>query len=278
MPQQLKLRPAQVKGFRTQIWAFYRVCGRHDLPWRATKDPYKILVSEVMLQQTQVVRVQEKFPQFLLAFPTIEALGKASLAEVLSVWVGMGYNRRALALKRCAEKVVLVYAGKIPKERAKLEALPGIGPYTAGAIRAFAFDEPEVFIETNIRRAFIHQFFGGQKGIGDKEILPLVEQTLDRTQSREWYSALMDYGAQLPKLARKNSNTQSKHYAKQSTFKGSLRELRGKIVRVLERKKRGSTLGALRLMCDDDARTKKALDGLIKDGLVRYEKRTYQLA
>jgi A/G-specific adenine glycosylase len=169
---------------------------------------------------------------------------------------------------------------KAPKSVAALieafEALPGIGPYTAGAIRAFAFDEPEVFIETNIRRVFIHQFFGDQEGIGDKEILPLVEATLDRRQPREWYWALMDYGAQLPKLVQKNPNTQSKHYTKQSAFKGSLREMRGKIIRVLS--EGSGTLVAIRRMCADDERTKETLGALIKDGLVHYEKRIYQLA
>jgi A/G-specific adenine glycosylase len=276
MQKQLKLRPWEIKAFQAQIWAFYSACGRHDLPWRVTKDSYKILVSEVMLQQTQVARVEEKFPKFLWAFPKVEALARAPLKEVLAVWAGMGYNRRALALKRCAEKIVTEHGGKVPHGRAELEALPGIGPYTAGAIRAFAFDEPEVFIETNIRRVFIHQFFGDQEGIGDKEILPLVEATLDRRQPREWYWALMDYGAQLPKLVQKNPNTQSKHYTKQSAFKGSLREMRGKIIRVLS--EGSGTLVAIRRMCADDERTKETLGALIKDGLVHYEKRIYQLA
>ncbi|MEK7538354.1 MAG: A/G-specific adenine glycosylase [Patescibacteria group bacterium] len=276
MPKERKLRREEIEAFRAQIWAFYSACGRHDLPWRVTKDPYKILVSEVMLQQTQVARVEEKFPKFLWKFPTVGELAKAPLKEVLAVWAGMGYNRRALALKRCAEKIVAEHRGKVPRGRDELEALPGIGPYTAGAIRAFAFDEPEVFIETNIRRVFIHQFFGNQEGIGDKEILPLVEATLDRGQPREWYWALMDYGAELPKVVRKNPNVQSRHYVKQSTFKGSLREVRGKIVRVLS--EGSGTLVAIRRACEGDARTKEALDALTKDGLVYYEKRKYQLA
>lgn len=271
-----KPRKAKIEAFRAQIWAFYGACGRQDLPWRVTKEPYKILVSEVMLQQTQVARVEEKFSQFLWAFPTVEDLAKAPLKEVLAVWQGMGYNRRALALKRSSEKIVAEHGGRVPRGRAELEALPGIGSYTAGAIRAFAFDEPEVFIETNIRRVFIHQFFHDKQGIGDSEIVPLVEATLDRTQPREWYWALMDYGAELPKVARKNPNTQSKHYAKQSTFKGSLRELRGKVVRVLG--EGSKTLVALRAACNNDSRTKEALGALIKDGLVHHEKTKYQLA
>lgn len=276
MSKERKVQQGEIEAFRAQIWAFYSACGRHDLPWRVTKDPYKILVSEVMLQQTQVARVEEKFPQFLWAFPTVEALARAPLKEVLAVWQGMGYNRRALALKRSAEKIIAEYGGKVPHGRAELESLPGIGAYTSGAIRAFAFDEPEVFIETNIRRVFIHQFFGDKQGIWDKEILSVVEATLDRDKPREWYWALMDYGAGLPKVVRKNPNAQSKHYVKQTTFKGSLREVRGKIVRALGGSPK--TLTPLHRLCDNDPRTKEALDALIKDGLVHYEKRKYQLA
>ena len=229
-----------------------------------------------MLQQTQVARVLEKYPEFLKAFPNVETLDDASLAEVLRVWQGMGYNHRALALKRMAEKVVTGHKGKIPRDRHALEALSGVGPYTAGAVRAFAFNEPEIFIETNIRRIFIHHFFGNKRGVGDKEILPLIEQTLDIKNPREWYYALMDYGAHLLKVARKNPNTQSKHYTKQSTFKGSLRELRGKIIRELS--KEPKTLIVLKHACSNDPRIKETLEALIKDKLIKYEKRKYQLA
>jgi A/G-specific adenine glycosylase len=162
MAKQPKLSPTQIKAFQAQIWAFYGVSGRKNLPWRATKNPYNIVVSEIMLQQTQVSRVLEKYPEFLGAFPTVESLAKAPLSDVLRVWQGMGYNRRGLALKRMAEKVVTDFKGKIPRERHELESLPGIGVYTAGAVRAFAFNEPEVFIETNIRRIYIHHFFSNR--------------------------------------------------------------------------------------------------------------------
>lgn len=276
MAKSPKLRMTQVKAFQAQILAFYGHSGRHNLPWRETKDTYKIVVSEVMLQQTQVTRVLEKYSEFLRAFPTIQALAKAPLAHTLSVWQGMGYNRRALALKRLAEEVVIKHKGKIPQDRAELEALPGIGPYTAGAVRAFAFNEPEVFIETNIRRIFIHHFFKDRVGVNDKEILPLIKQTLDIQDPRAWYYALMDYGAHLPKITKINSNKQSKHYVKQSTFKGSLRELRGKIIRALNDTPK--TLPALKKICCNDSRTKEALDALTRDKLIEYEKRKYQLA
>lgn len=276
MAKQPKLSPAQVKAFQAQIWAFYGHSGRQNLPWRQTKNPYKIMVSEVMLQQTQVSRVLEKYPQFLRVFPTVDILAKANLSEVLRVWQGMGYNRRGLALKRMAEKVMTNFKGKVPRKRHDLESLPGVGPYTAGAVRAFAFNEPEIFIETNIRRIYIHHFFNNKKGISDNEIMPLVEATLDSENPREWYGALMDYGSHLPKIAKKNSNTQSKHYMRQSMFKGSLRELRGKIIRTLG--KESQTLVSLKRSCDNDNRIKEALDSLIKDGLINYEKRKYQLA
>lgn len=229
-----------------------------------------------MLQQTQVSRVLEKYPEFLSAFPTIKKLAEASLSDVLRTWQGMGYNRRGLALKRLAERVIAEFRGRIPRERHDLESLPGVGPYTAGAVRAFAYNEPEIFIETNIRRIFIHHFFNGKEGISDKEILPLVEVTLDTRDPREWYWALMDYGSYLPKIAKRNSNTQSKHYTKQSKFKGSLRELRGKILRAINNEPK--TLVALNRSCDNNTRVKEALDSLIKDGLIKYAKRKYQLA
>ncbi|MBI3634407.1 MAG: A/G-specific adenine glycosylase [Candidatus Yonathbacteria bacterium] len=282
--------------FQKKIWVFYKKEGRHNLPWRKTKDSYKILISEVMLQQTQVGRVLEEYPQFLKVFPNIEALADASFADILKTWQGMGYNRRALALHRLAKEIVEKYGGKVPHTRAELETLPGIGPYTAGAILAFAFNKPEIFIETNIRRVFIHHFFprpalskipkGGARGyqpggstsklVRDREILSLVEQTLDTKNPREWYWALIDYGAQLPKIEKINPNKRSKHYTKQSSFKGSLRELRGKIIRTLS--KQPATFLALKSVSDNDPRTKEALDALIKDKLIKYEKRKYQIA
>lgn len=271
-----KLRLSQIRTFQAQIWAFYRHSGRQNLPWRKTKNPYKILVSEIMLQQTRVSRVLEKYPEFLRIFPDVETLARASLSEVLIVWQGMGYNRRALALKRMAEKIVAEHKGKIPRERNELEELPGVGPYTAGAVCAFAFNEPEIFIETNIRRIYIHHFFPNKMVVSDMEIFPIVKRTLDTNNPREWYWALMDYGSQLPKVIKKNPNVQSKHHTNQSVFRGSLRELRGKIIRTLSKKSEG--LVAIKRLCDNDKRTVEALRKLIKDKLVKYEKRKYQLA
>jgi A/G-specific adenine glycosylase len=190
-----------------------------------------------MLQQTQVSRVQTFYEKFIKRFSDFAALADARKSDVLRMWQGLGYNRRALALRELAEIVVKKYHGKLPRERAALEALPGIGPYTAGAVRAFSWNEPEIFIETNIRRVFIHFFFPRAKKVADKKIIPLIKKTLDPRNPREWYFALMDYGAMLGGTEKANPNRRSAHYAKQAKFSGSDRELRGKILRlVLARK------------------------------------------
>lgn len=260
-----KLAPEQIKSFRAQIWAFYRHSSR-KLPWRNTKKPYRILVSEIMLQQTQVSRVLEKYPVFLKKFPTIKKLSSVSLAEVLRIWQGMGYNRRARYLHEAAQTITQKHHGHIPKTEKELRALPGVGHYTANAILAFTNNEPTIFIETNIRRVFIHHFFSKRKNVSDAKILLLVKQTIDKTNPREWYYALMDYGSHLPKVTKINSNTQSKHYVKQSKFKGSLRELRGKIIQSLS--KENQTFRMLKQVCNNDARTNIAIETLLKDKLI----------
>jgi len=168
------------------------------MPWRETSDPYRILVSEIMLQQTQVQRVETKYKEFIAAFPAFPSLARAPLREVLRVWQGMGYNRRAIALRKIAQRVVAEYDGGLPDSVATLRTFPGIGAATAGAIVAFAFNKPTVFLETNSRRVFLHVFFAGRQRVKDSDILPLVETTLDREKPRQWYYALMDYGAKRP--------------------------------------------------------------------------------
>lgn len=259
--------------FKRKIWSYYRRFGR-CFPWRKTRDPYRILVSEIMLQQTQVARVKKKYPEFLRAFPTVRFLARAPLSKVLRAWQGMGYNRRAPFLKRSAETIVKKFGGKVPSGQAELEALPGIGHATASAIRAFAFNAPAVFIETNIRRVFIHFFFANKKKINDKEILLLVEKTLDRARPREWYSALMDYGAMLGEKG-ENPNRKSAHYVRQSVFRGSRRELRGKIMRILLEKKFFSAEAIFKALQDE--RTEGTLRALVREGLVRKRKSSFSL-
>jgi A/G-specific adenine glycosylase len=185
-----------------------------------------------MLQQTQTQRVVDKYEAFISHFPDLLSLNQASLHEVLAQWQGLGYNRRAIALKRCAEAVIQEYGGRLPSSVAELIKLPGIGKATASSIRAFAFNKPAVFIETNIRAVFIHFFFKESEKVSDSDILPLVEQMLDASNPREWYSALMDYGVML-KQAFQNPARKSLHHKKQSRFEGSNRQLRGRILKVL---------------------------------------------
>ena len=163
-----------INKFQKIVYDYYRIHGR-DLPWRKTRNPYRILVSEIMLQQTQVERVIEKYKQFLAAFPNFSALADAPVRTVLTVWQGLGYNRRALALRSLAKTVMAEYTGRLPSDPETLITLPGIGKYTAGAVAAFAFNKPVVFMDTNVRRVFIHDFFHGKEYIRDDDIYPLVE-------------------------------------------------------------------------------------------------------
>lgn len=226
-----RLTQATVRKFQEMIYRYYRTHGRR-LPWRMTHNPYHILVSEIMLQQTQVQRVMGKYEPFIHAFPDFSSLALASLLRVLQEWQGLGYNRRAIALKQIAQRVTEEFHGKLPSSVETLRTFPGIGQATAASISAFAFHKPTVFIETNIRRVFIHSFFQDRTNIMDTEILPLVEQTLDTSHPREWYYALMDYGVML-KQRQTNPNRRSAHYQRQSPFQGSNRQVRGMILKAL---------------------------------------------
>lgn len=220
-----------MEQFKKTIWNYYKEHKR-SFVWRHEPDPYKILISEVMLQQTQTYRVVPKYEQFVAKFPTIESLADATLLEVLKVWQGLGYNRRAKFLHLLAQKVVNDHQGTVPFCRDTLQTLPGIGWATAGSICAFAFNQPTVFIETNIRTVYIH-FFGQQRTeIKDKELLPIIAATVDQENPREWYYALMDYGVML-KSTQPNPSRKSAHHTKQSRFEGSDRQIRGMILKLL---------------------------------------------
>ncbi len=217
--------------FRQIIYNYYKENGR-SFPWRDTKDPWRILVSEIMLQQTQTERVIPKYEAFIRRFPSPEELAEASVAELLPLWSGLGYNRRALALKRAAGQIVTLYSGKLPADAEKLDALDGVGPYTARAVMAFAFGSASAFIETNIRSVFIYHFFPQSALVSDKEIEPLVEASLDRADPRNWYYALMDYGVALKRRIG-NPARRSSSYSKQSSFADSHRRIRGAVLRAL---------------------------------------------
>ena len=184
-----------------------------------------------MLQQTQAPRVIPKYKDFLKQFPTVADLSKAKTKDVLKAWQGLGYNRRALMLSRAASAVVTDHKNAFPKTYEALLALPGVGPYTASAIMVFAYNKPQVMIETNIRAVFIHFFFQEAKKVSDKELIPLIEKYADTKNPKQWYNALMDYGAML-KRTRVNPSRASADHVKQSTFKGSNRQVRGAIVRL----------------------------------------------
>ena len=236
-----------------------------DMPWREDTRPYYILVSELMLQQTQVARVIPKFEAFIERFPDVSSLAKATLADVLRLWQGLGYNRRAKFLHEAAKMITNDFNGDFPATYAEIMTLPGVGKNTAGAIMAYAFNQPAVFIETNIRTVYIHHFFNNHVDVDDKEIIALVTKTLDHDNPRAFYWALMDYGAWLKASGVRNIST-SKHYKKQSALKGSVREVRGQIIRELAIN--DIRLEDLQHQIKADARFESALVGLLTDGLV----------
>ncbi len=273
-----------VSEFKKTLWSHYRKDGRHFLPWRRTRDPYRILVSEVMLQQTQVDRVLPKYKSFLKKFPTFKALADASLQSVLVEWKGLGYNRRALGLKRAAEAMIKEHGGKLPRDYASLLKLPGIGPYTAHAVRTFAWDEPDTFIETNIRGVYIHHFckdtrIRGNKDtkIADEDLVPLIEKTLDRNNPREWYYALMDYGTYLKKTIG-NASRKSASYSKQSKFKGSHRELRALVLHMITQKKKISVKNIATAIHRKETDVVSVVAELKKDGFVKQNKSSVHIA
>jgi len=249
--------------FRELVWSEARALYR-GMPWRDEPSFYHVLVSEVMLQQTQVSRALIKFVEFMEAFPTIEDLAATSLANVLRVWNGLGYNRRAKFLWQAAQQVV---ADGQPKTAKDLERLSGVGKNTAGAIMNYVYEVPTPFVETNIRTVYIHHFFADSFEVTDKELLTFVDSTMDAEHPRQWFWALMDYGSYL-KSSHGALLNQSRHYKKQSPLKGSVREVRGQIIRELM--KRSMSESELREAVNADERFESALAGLINDQLVQH--------
>jgi len=220
-----------------------------------------------MLQQTQVPRVLPKYEEFLEAFPDLESLAAAPLESVLRHWQGLGYNRRALALKRTAELVVAEHGGRLPRDVTALRSLPGIGPATAAALTAFAFGEAHAFLETNIRAAFLHHFFPAGDDVPDSDLLPLVEATLDREDPRTWYYALMDYGSML-KRTTVNPSRRSRHHVRQSAFEGSRRQLRARALRVVLDHPGTHAEEVARVIAGDSAEVTTVLDELEREGFI----------
>lgn len=265
---------SNVSAFRRAVWAHYRAHGRHDLPWRASHDPYHVLVSEIMLQQTQVERVIPYYEQWMRAFPRVETLAHAPLSSVLRLWQGLGYNRRAKMLHEAAK--ALASLPEFPQSSEALEKLPGIGPYTAGAVMAFAFNKDVTLIETNIRTVVIHHFFPHKKGaprtVADKEVLAILRKAFPRGRAREWYAALMDYGASL-KRSGVRVNARVKGYTKQKAFAGSLREARGAMLKELARRTQDENTLLNLLGTKRKAQMRSALTALTREGMVKMGER-----
>lgn len=274
--QERNLTSEEVRKFQKMLYCYYRKHGR-NLPWRLTSDPYHILVSEIMLQQTQVQRVMGKYEQFTRKFPDFPSLARSPMRMIFKEWQGLGYNRRAIALKRIAQIVTKEFRGKLPASVETLMTFPGIGRATASSIAAFAFHEPAVFIETNIRRVFIHSFFHDKDNIKDTEILPLVEKTLDTSNPREWYYALMDYGVMI-KNEYENPNRRSAHYQKQSPFQGSDRQVRGMLIKILTRQSCVSEREMMEKLQISSDKLKNNLAQLLKEGFIKRRLEKYTIA
>jgi A/G-specific adenine glycosylase len=269
------VQQSEQNEFLETLWDFYAQHGR-ELPWRRpepddTFDPYKVMVSELMLQQTQVARVIPKYSEFLGRFPTTLALAQAELGDVLRVWQGLGYNRRAKFLYQAAKSVRDL--SHFPDTLEELVRLPGVGANTAGAILAYAYNQPALFIETNVRTVYIHHFFADKADIPDRSIRALLEQTLDHENPRQFYWALMDYGSHL-KATVGNLNKASRHYTRQPMFNGSRRQLRGAVIRMLGGGDK--TTAELHLVISDE-RLESVLYDLVSEGLVRQSGRRYTL-
>lgn len=255
------------------MWDYFKTHER-SMPWRENPTPYNVMVSEIMLQQTQVPRVMPKFLAFTARFPDVQTLAAAPLADVLAEWSGLGYNRRAKFLHEAAKAVVRDYDSVIPSTAEDLVSLPGIGPNTAGAILAYAFEQPVVFIETNIRTVIIHHFFADTDGtVTDAQIRDIMQQALSHEHPRQWYWALMDYGTHLKATA--GGQLKRVHgYKKQSAFQGSRRQVRGAVLReLLAGGKNTAQLAA----AITDQRLNDVLLSLQKEGLIASTKGIWHL-
>jgi A/G-specific adenine glycosylase len=250
--------------FQELVWE--KACELYrDMPWRQDTRPYYVLVSEIMLQQTQVDRVIPKFEAFIAAFPDVYALAAAPLSAVLQLWSGLGYNRRAKFLHEAAKKIVAEFNGEFPATQVELVSLPGVGVNTAGALLAYSFNQPVIFIETNVRTVYFHHYFHDDTSVTDAQLREIVSETVDTEHPREWYWGIMDYGSYLKRQG-VGRNDKSHHYRKQSALKGSVREVRGAILKVLA--KNPHSVKSIKNETFQDERFELALQGLLRDGLV----------
>lgn len=253
------------KEFIQTVYKYYESHGRNDLPWRIDRTPFNAFLSEVMLQQTQVNRVIEKFLLFKENFANFDDLANAPQSDVVRLWQGLGYNRRALYLHKSAKMIVSEFNGELPISPSDLQKLPGIGPATAASISVYAHNQPHPYIETNIRAVFIHHFFSDNELVSDDDIFPIVARTIDHNDPYSWYSALMDYGTMI-KSKYKNPSRKSKKHTVQAKFKGSLRQIRGNVIKLVSECEGISRTELIKNIKDD--RCEAVIDMLIQENFI----------
>lgn len=273
MPETLT---SKISAFKRKLRSFYKA-HRRSFPWRETCRAYEILVSEIMLQQTQTERVRGFYDRFLKVFPTTKKLAAAPTPLLLAHWKGLGYNRRAFSLRAAAQMIEEKHAGNVPESLEELLELPGIGKYTAQAIQAFAFNKPAVMIETNIRTVLIHEFYPRKRTVSDQELETLLLKLAPRKNSRNWYYAMMDYGVWLKSQGIK-THRKSKHYKKQSAFKGSRRELRGLVLKILLSDKCATIQKIVKLSGREILETKSVINELVSEGFLCKKGSSYSLS
>jgi A/G-specific adenine glycosylase len=261
-----------IPGFQQFILNWYSNKARR-LPWRMTLDPYSILVSEIMLQQTQVTRVIPKYCEFLSKFPSLDSLSFAPRSTIFQIWQGLGYWKRALNLQATCLQIYNDYNGQFPTKQSILEGMPGIGPYTSAAVTCFAFNRPVVFIDTNIRKVYRHFFFAGNPDVSDEILFPIARKALWHEDPRSWHYALFDYGSI---VLRKKSGKISGNFSKTVPYKGSVRQLRSKIIHlILNSPNQLISRIVLHQILDKmkshyiDGAPQKAITSLIKDAIIK---------
>jgi A/G-specific adenine glycosylase len=260
----------QIQCFQKKVSSFYKR-NRRQLPWRNTTDPYNILLSELMLQQTQVNRVILYYAKWITKWPTIDALASASLTEILDAWMGLGYNTRAVNLHKTARKIVTKFNSDVLEGMKHYKDLPGVGKYTSQAVQIFSANADIITVDTNIRRIFINEFNLSEK-VTDKALWELAGRCLPRGKSRDWHNALMDYGALF--LTAKKTGIKPK--TKQSRFEGSDRQIRARILRCLLKEK--MSLSELEKTLEiEQMRLRQILDKMSTEKIVMEKNNSYQL-
>jgi A/G-specific adenine glycosylase len=267
----LYLSAIEIEQFNRDCEDFYNT-NKRLLRWREDINPYYILVSEFMLQQTQVTRVIDFFDRFIATLPTIFDLASASQETMLSLWSGLGYNRRALYLRDAARIICHEYNGIMPQDFQLLLKIKGLGEYTARAIVTYSYNIPLIFIETNIRSVLFIYFqkqLINHNNIHDNDLKEIIEQLIDKKNSRDWYYALMDWGTHLKKIHKDKHLQKSHSFKQQSVFQNSFRQIRGKIIKLLLEQK-VLTLDELLSICNDH-RTPACLESLMKENFIIVE-------